>query len=510
MTFDTGSNRRFWWYPLESYPHFDVSYIQVQNSRLFLPINYFHIIPTIPMNGINLSDIWKKTLAQLEVKIDSQIHFKTWFVPTELVDIEGKKARIGVRNSYASDWLKKKHNELIQKTLSHVAGQDLEIVFEISKSLANAEVPKITHKDVEQESLLAVSKGVNTEFEILIESANLNTDYTFRSFVVGPSNRLAHAATEAVAESLGTVYNPLFIYGGTGLGKTHLAQAVGNKTLEKSRGKKIMYTTSENFLNEMVGAIKSGKNQDFRNKYRFLDLLIIDDIQLISKWEQTQDELFNTFNALYGKQKQVILISDRPPEQIHNLESRLKSRFQGGMVIQVEKPDFETRVAIVENKAKSYALNIPEHILHYIAENITDNVRQLEGAIKQIGLYNQMHPETLTIQEVASILKVDTQSKKKSISPKQVLKSVASEFRVTYKDIVGISRKAEIAFARQVAMYLLRNDFDYKLEEVAHILNKKDHTTVIHAVDKIKSKEILEKDFANQLDQIRRMYANFE
>jgi chromosomal replication initiator protein len=462
------------------------------------------------MEKYSLSDIWKKTLAQIEVKVDSPIHFKTWFSPTELVSIEGKKARIGVRNSYASDWLKKKHSTLIQKTLSHVAGEDMEIVFEISKNMANIEIPKPTAKELTQDSLLSVSKGVNQDFETLLESANLNADYTFRNFVVGPSNRLAHAATEAVAETLGKVYNPLFMYGGTGLGKTHLAQAVANKSLERSRGKKVLYIPSENFLNEMVGSIKTGKTHDFRNKYRFLDLLIIDDIQLISKWEQTQDELFNTFNALHSKHKQIILISDRPPENIHNLESRLKSRFQGGMVIQVEKPDFETRVAIVENKAKSFSLNIPEHILHYIAENITDNVRQLEGAIKQIGLYNQMHPESLSVQEVASILKVDTQSKRKSISPKSVIKAVAKEFRINHKDIMGSTRKAEIAFARQVSMYLLREDFNYKLEEVAHILNKKDHTTVIHAVDKIKSKQMLEPEFSNQLDQIRRMYINSE
>ncbi len=460
------------------------------------------------MVNTELKDIWKKTLAQLEIKIDSPVHYKTWFTPTELIEINGKKARVGVKNSYTRDWLRKKHITLINKTISHVARKDLEVELEISETLINEPYQKISKKEIAQESLLSVKKGTNQQFEDILIQSNFSPEFSFSNFIVGPSNRLAHAAAIGVAETPGTLYNPLFLYGGTGLGKTHLAQAIVQKIFEKKRGTKAFYTTSENFLNEMVSSIKTGKTHEFRNKYRFMDVLIIDDIQVISKWEQTQDELFNTFNALHGKKKQIILVSDRPPEKIHNLESRLKSRFQGGMVIQIERPDFETRLAIVESKSKTLGIHLSQEILGYIAENITDNIRQLEGALKQIGLYNQMHTESLTLDEVGSILQTDPKNKRKSISPKHIIKAVAKEFEVSTKDILSKTRKAEIAFARQVIMYILREEFGYKLEEIAMLLNRNDHTTVIHAVDKIKSMIALEPGLSEQIEEIKISYSN--
>lgn len=458
------------------------------------------------MDTLDTTDLWKTTLAQIEIKLDSQAHFKTWFAPTELVSIDGNRATIGVKNSYASDWLKKKHNDLIQNTLSHVAGKDLELTFVISKNASELNSPKITTADTAQESILNVKEGVNVNFENLIQQSNLNPNYSFSTFVVGPSNRLAQAASLAVSKNPGSTYNPLFIHGGTGLGKTHLANAVAQKILESNPGKKIYYTPSENFLNEMVSSIRTGKTKEFRNKYRFLDLIIIDDIQMISKWEQTQDELFNTFNALHSKNKQIILISDRPPEKIHNLESRLKSRFMGGLVVQVEKPDFETRLAILEHKAKSLGISLPDKIIEYIAKNVSDNVRVLEGNMQQIALYNQLHTSEITVAEVANLLGTDQRSKREKIKPPQIIKIVAKEFSVTSKDIIGITRKADIAFARQVVMYFLREDFGYKLEDIAKTLNRKDHTTVIHALDKIKSKIKIDDGFAEQISEIRNQF----
>jgi chromosomal replication initiator protein len=256
----------------------------------------------------------------------------------------------------------------------------------------------------------------------------------------------------------------------------------------------------------MVNAIKTGKTKEFRNKYRFLDLIIIDDIQMISKWEQTQDELFNTFNALYNKDKQIILISDRPPQKIHNLEARLKSRFQGGMVVMVENPDYETKLAILEQKAKQNNIHLPTFMLEYIAKNVNQSIRELEGSLKQVALYNDVKQADLTIPEIANILGTDENSKRDKTKPRELVKLVCKEFRVTSKDVFGRSRKSDIAFARQVAMYLLREDFGFKLEEVADILERKDHTTVMHGVDKIKSKIAIDRGFEEQIQAIRAQY----
>ncbi|MBP9759160.1 chromosomal replication initiator protein DnaA [Candidatus Dojkabacteria bacterium] len=459
------------------------------------------------MEQIDLKEVWKIALAQIEVKVDSPAHFKTWFSSTELLNIEGKRAKIGVKNSYTSDWLRRKHIDTIKKTLDHITKNDLVIEFEISKELANQETPKVTKKESEYSApILNMQDGLSPDFNTLISQANLNPSYNFSNFVVGPSNRLAHAASIAVAENPGKTYNPLFIYGQTGLGKTHLAQSVGQKILEKSQSKRILYIASETFLNEMVNAIKTGKTKEFRNKHRFLDLIIIDDIQMISKWEQTQDELFNTFNALYNKNKQIILISDRPPQKIHNLEARLKSRFQGGMVVMVENPDYETKLAILEQKAKQNNIHLPTYMLEYIAKNVSQSIRELEGSLKQVALYNDVKQSDLTIPEIANILGTDELSKRDKTKPRDLVKLVCKELRVTSKDLLGRSRKSDIAFARQVAMFLLREDFGFKLEEIADLLNRKDHTTVMHGVDKIKSKMALDKGFEEQIQGIRSQY----
>lgn len=459
------------------------------------------------MEQLDLKEVWKIALAQIEVKVDSPAHFKTWFSSTELLTIEGKRAKIGVKNSYTSDWLRRKHLDTIKKTLDHITKNDLLIEFEISKELSNQETPKVTKEEFKYTApILNMQDGLSPDFNTLISQANLNPMYNFPNFVVGPSNRLAHAASIAVAENPGKTYNPLFIYGQTGLGKTHLAQSVGQKILEKSQSKKILYIASETFLNEMVNAIKTGKTKEFRNKHRFLDLIIIDDIQMISKWEQTQDELFNTFNALYNKNKQIILISDRPPQKIHNLEARLKSRFQGGMVVMIENPDYETKLAILEQKAKQNNIHLPTYMLEYIAKNVSQSIRELEGSLKQVALYNDVKQSDLTIPEIANILGTDELSKRDKTKPRDLVKLVCKELRVTSKDLLGRSRKSDIAFARQIAMFLLREDFGFKLEEIAEILNRKDHTTVMHGVDKIKSKVALDKGFEEQIQGIRSQY----
>ncbi|MEI7579922.1 MAG: chromosomal replication initiator protein DnaA [bacterium] len=451
---------------------------------------------------MSLEELWKITLAQIEVKLDSPAHFKTWFKDTILLEISGNSARIGVKNSYTSDWLNKRHNKLIAKSISYVYGSQLSPVFEIDKSLANIPNPKITADDIIKDTpIFAMEFNDETIFQKLRKS-NINSNYSFDAFIVGPSNKLAHAASLGVARNPGQSYNPLFIYGGTGLGKTHLSQAIGRYILEKDQTKNILYISSEGFLNDMVKAIKSGKTTEFRQKYRTLDLLIIDDIQFLSKWQETQNEFFNTFNVLYNDKKQIILISDRPPEQIERIEERLRSRFQGGMIADIIRPEFEMRLAILEKKAQEMQMDLTKNMLEQIANLITDNVRELEGALQKIHLYNSMHESHLSNEEISSILGKDVRSRREKVKPNQIIRKVAKEFDLTVKELHGPRRTQEIAFARQICMYILREDFGYKLEDVAKYLNRKDHTTVLHAVDKIKSMIARDEGFKNQLELI--------
>lgn len=453
----------------------------------------------------DLKELWKIALAQIEVKLDSPAQFKTWFKNTKLIEIDKNKAKIGVKNAYACDWLKKKHHKMITSTLSYVYGKNLEATYTIDAALASSPIEKPTVEEFTKEAtLFGMKNGINEDIQLRLKQSNLNSKYAFSSLITGNSNKIAYAAAKAVSEKPGEVYMPLFIQGRTGLGKTHLAQAVGREVLERYSNKKVIYTTSEGFLNDMVKSIREGKNMEFRQKYRSVDVLIIDDIQLISKWVETQNEFFNTYNELHNSGKQIILISDRTPDRIDGLEPRLKSRFQGGIVVEIVPADYEMRMAILEKKLVEFGIDLPSDITDYIAREIKDNIRELEGALQKVSLYNSMKEENLTVDETAKIIGRDPKSKRDKIKPQSVFKAVAREFDVTIKDIKGPRRTADVAFARQICMYILRNELDYKLERIAELLNRKDHTTVIHAIDKIDSKKRVDEAFREQIENIIR------
>jgi len=456
------------------------------------------------------SEIWKITLAQIEVKLDSPAQFKTWFKDTSILRIENKTAYIGVKNSYTVDWLKKKHHKMIKDTLAYVAGEELEPEYEIDKDLINTPQPKITADDILREPPIFDVIDNDKSLSKNLKASNLNESYTFKNYIVGSSNKLAHAASFGVAQKPGEVYNPLFIYGKTGLGKTHLGQAVARHMLENNVDKNVLYISSEGFLNDMVKAIKSGRNLEFRQKFRSLDMLIIDDIQLISKWQETQNEFFNTFNVLYNDKKQVILISDRPPEEIKGIEDRLRSRFQGGITVDVGRPDYEMRLAILENKSAFSNIHLSSTILESIAKLVTDNIRELEGALQKISLYQSMFGSDITLEEVARIIGKDKKGRRERIKVPQIIKCIGREFNVSVKDLKGPRRTADLAFARQVCMYFLREEFGYKLEQVAEIMQRQDHTTVMHAVDKVKSKMMADEGFKNQTDMLKDAILNME
>ncbi len=442
--------------------------------------------------------LWKVALAQIEIKLDAPATFKMFFQDTSLLRIDGKTAVIGVTNPYTSEWLKSRYETLIKDTISYVYGDPLTPTFEI---IQHEEQP--VAKDDEKSPLLNPEGGMLGGILDAVGKSGLNPKYSLTTYIVGNSNRIAHAASSAVVTSPGQVYNPLFIYGKTGVGKTHLAQGIGRSILEKSLKKRVLYVSSETFLNDMIKSIKTNTNEKNRSKYRQIDCLIIDDMQMISKWVATQTEFFNTFNELYNAGKQIILIADRRPDDIQNIESRLKTRMQGGMVVEISQPDYETRLAILQKKNDSAGYNLSLHIIEFIAKTVTDNVRELEGALQKVALFNSMKPDgELSLEEVAHTIGKDSRSKREQVKVPQILKSVAKSFSVSVKDLKGPRRTKEVALARQVAMYILRDEYNYKLEEIAKFLNREDHTTVMHGIDKVKSKAMIQEGFNSQITNL--------
>jgi chromosomal replication initiator protein len=443
--------------------------------------------------------LWKVALAQIEIKLDAPATFKMFFQDTTLTRIEGKTAFIGVSNPYTSEWLKSRYETLIRDTLSYVYGEPLSPIFELSQH------EEAASKEDEQEKspLLNMESGVMGGVLDAVSKSGLNPKNTLSTYIVGNANRIAHAASQAIVNNPGQVYNPLFIYGRTGVGKTHLAQGIGRAILEKNLKKRVLYVSSEGFLNDLVKGIKTGTTDKMRSKYRGIDCLIIDDMQLISKWVSTQTEFFNTFNELYNAGKQIILIADRKPEDIINIESRLRSRMQGGMVAEIAQPDYETRLAILQKKSDSSGYNLSLHIIEFIAKTVTDNVRELEGSLQKVALFNSMKPDgELSLEEVAHTIGKDSRSKREQVKVPQILKGVSKSFNVSIKDIKGPRRTKEVALARQVAMYILREEYSYKLEEIAKFLNREDHTTVMHGIEKVKQKAMIQEGFNSQISSL--------
>jgi len=478
-------------------------YNQSYKAKTKFPKNYLSL--NNKLNTMKIKDpnqLWKTTLAQIEIKLDAPAQFKTFFQETKLIKIEEPIAYIGVPNPFTLEWIKSRYERLIKETISYVYGENLTPEFQVYHK-DNTVDQNNDIKDPNRSPLLSIENGIMASVMDIIIKSGLNPKYSISNYIVGNSNRIAHAAALAVIDKPGELYNPLFVHGKTGVGKTHLAQSIGRAVIERNPKKRVVYTSSEGFLNEMVKGIKTGQMEKFRARYRPIDILIIDDMQLISKWIATQEEFFNTFNELYNIGKQIILIADRKPEEIQNIESRLRTRMQGGMVVDISIPDYETRLAILQRKAEASGFSLKPQILEFIARSVNDNIRELEGSLQKVALYNQMKPGgDLTLEEIAHTLGKDSQTKREKIKVPKVLKEVSKSFGVTLKDMKGPRRTKELALARQVAMYILREEFNYKLEEVARFLNRQDHTTVLHALDKIKSKMMIQDGFNRQVVQI--------
>lgn len=439
-------------------------------------------------------ELWQGVLAQIQLNI-SPANFTTWFKNTEIISQKDGEVLVSVPNSFTKEWLEQKYNKSIFKILHTLDEEIKDVKYIIGKTeLKTFKKPSFSLPEIGQ-----------LEFrELKIDKeTNLNPRYTFDNFVVGPFNELPHAASLAVSKSPGSVYNPFFVYGGVGLGKTHLLQAIGNEVIKNFPQKKVKYIPSEKFTAGVVAAIKNHQMEEFKLKYREIDVLIIDDIQFLAGKEKTQEEFFHTFNALYEKNKQIILSSDRPPKAIPALAERLRSRFEGGMIADISYPDYETRLAIVKTKAQERKSEIPEDVLNYISENIQKNIRELEGALNTLIAYQKTNAQPLNVDIAKSLLKSFIVGSHKVITPKKILQAVAEFYDLKEKDFLAACRKKEIVKSRQVAMYLLRTDLKASYPFIGRKFGGKDHTTAIHSCEKIGKELVYDKNLEEEISLIR-------
>ena len=418
---------------------------------------------------MELEQIWEEALKMIEEET-SPVSFATWIQPIVPCGIIGNKIILQVKESFLKEIIEKRHLPLIRTAIKMVTKNEYDIMITTEEEQNAGNLHN-----------LAAEKPAENEL-----ARNLNPKYVFDSFVVGNSNRMAHAASLAVAESPAQAYNPLFLYGNSGLGKTHLMHSIGHFILARNPQAKVLYVTSETFTNELINSIQNNKNEEFRNKYRNIDVLMIDDIQFISKKEGTQEEFFHTFNALYESNKQIIISSDRPPKEIKTLEDRLRSRFEWGLIADVQPPDYETRIAILKKKAERDNLTVPDDVMAYIAKNIASNIRELEGALTRIVAFATLTNQDISIALAENSLKdIFSENSATPLTPELIQQVVAEYYNIRVEDIQGSKKPKNIAFPRQVSMYLCRKLLDISLPKIGESFGGRDHTTVIYAISKI-------------------------
>lgn len=428
----------------------------------------------------NIEELWALTLENISEHI-SKPSFETWLKDTYANHLDNDTLTISAPNEFARDWLEGRYTTLISDIVLEITGARLSIKFVVPDSNVTEKDPKPAPKPVQQPDQQTQPKTM------------LNPKYTFNTFVIGSGNRFAHAASLAVAEDPARAYNPLFIYGGVGLGKTHLMHAIGHYVREHEPEANVLYLTSEKFTNEFINAIMDNKTINFRNKYRNVDVLLIDDIQFIAGKESTQEEFFHTFNALHEENKQIIISSDRPPKEIPTLEDRLRSRFEWGLITDITPPDLETRIAILNKKAKAERLDIPNEVMLYIANQIDTNIRELEGALIRVVAYSSLVNQDIDAALAADALKdIIPSSRPKVITIPKIQEAVSKKYQIKIEDFAAKKRTKSIAFPRQIAMYLSRELTDYSLPKIGEEFGGRDHTTVIHAHEKIS--KLLEND----------------
>jgi chromosomal replication initiator protein len=450
---------------------------------------------------MDAKQVWRAALGELQVSL-SPANFETWLRDTALAEVDDNRFKISVPNGFAKDWLESRYRSLISQTLARIVGYSVQVEFFVSATpeTGTGQAPEgMAADDSTQPIGLTVEEPTRrpaaSSQSVRVEATrvggeggttNINPRYTFANFIVGSANRLAHAASLSVAERPGHAYNPLFLYGGVGLGKTHLMHAIGNQVAAKFPRKRVVYATSEKFTNEFITSIQQGKIDEFRNRYRRIDLLLIDDIQFIADKERTQEEFFHTFNAIHEDGKQIVLSSDRPPKAILTLEERLRSRFEWGLIADLTAPDLETRIAILRAKAEEGAVPITSDVIEFIARKVVSNIRELEGALNRIVAYASMGAMPISIELAQAVLSnVLYNPKKRQITPERIAKAVSEYYGVALEQLRGQKRDKAIVVPRQIAMFLMREETDVSLLRIGAELGNRDHSTVLHACDKI-------------------------
>ena len=446
---------------------------------------------------MDTKQLWRTCLNEIEISV-SKANFSTWFKNTSILKEEDGIIYVGVPNEFVRDWIKNKYHKLITKTIADLYENMRAIEYTITHTEGKKQELQINAGRLMNKELPLKDLYINPE-------DNLNSRYHFNSFIVGSFNELAYAAAQAIIENPGTKYNPFFVYGGTGLGKTHLLQAVGNAIKEKYENKKVHYITLEKFATDFVNSLQSNKANSFKEKYRKYDLLIIDDIQFIGKMEKIQEELFHTFNTFYENNKQIIFSSDKHPNHIPELADRLKSRFAAGMIVDVSEPDYESRLAILKVKLNELQISLEDEIVEYIASSIRGNVRELEGSLNTIICQYQFKNKPLSILDVKNLLKNNIKPKK-NVAIKDVVKTVSDFYNLEENSIYEKTRRKEIVQARQVVMYLLREDFNVSYPLIGQKLGGKDHTTVIHSYLKVKEDLKNNPQLSQELEQLRALF----
>lgn len=455
-------------------------------------------------------ELWTRALVDIELEV-SPANFTTWFKNTKITRIEQGTAFIGTTNEFARDWLANKYNSTILRILRNISPEIRAIDFVIAKNITPNQAGRDLQLEKTEFTQKARTNSMSMAGELPLAEAyvnkedGLNPRYTFESFITGPFNELAFAASQAVLRKPGIMYNPLFIYGQTGIGKTHLTQALGNGIKKNFPGKRIQYISSERFANDYVSAVQSGKHAEFKERYRKHDVLIMDDIQFFAGKEKTQEELFHLYEALHGNNKQIIFSSDRHPNYINGLEDRLKSRFGAGMIVEITMPDYESRLAILQEKSHQQGVILSDEILRYVAETIQASIRELEGTLNLVICQAQLKQRELTVMDIKSLIKNNTKPTR-PVSIKDIVRVISGFYNIDEKHIYEKTRRKEVVRPRQILMFILREDFNISYPLIGQKLGGRDHTTVIHSCEKVKNDVKTDGVLLQEIEQIRALF----
>ncbi|HHY17800.1 MAG TPA: chromosomal replication initiator protein DnaA [Firmicutes bacterium] len=445
----------------------------------------------------NLEELWNDTLSRASLRFSNPGFIQSWLKDTRPTDLKGNILTVAVPSEFAKTWIESRYKDELSRAWKEAYGNRSEIRFTVKQP------EKLVPETLFPQEQSPLPKKKRQSDDRLSQVKSLNPRYVFENFIVGASNRFAHAAALAVAESPSKAYNPLFLYGGVGLGKTHLMQAIAHHVFANHRGLKISYVSSETFTNELILAIQEGNTQDFRNRYRSADILLVDDIQFVAGKDATQEEFFHTFDALHQASKQIVISSDRPPKEISTLEERLRTRFEWGLICDIQPPDIETRIAILRKKAELEGRQVPLDVCQYIAERIPTNIRELEGALIRVLAFTALHKKEVNLPVTQEVLR-DLLPEKKAVpvTIDAIQEAVANYYRISLSDFSAKRRTRNIAFPRQVAMYLSRTLTDSSLPQIGQNFGGRDHTTVLHAYTKIESEKESNPEFEQTLEEL--------